>query len=741
MTGITFGGAGITPTPAVNFGYDAVGNRLWMTDGLGRVDYSYDALSQLQWENRQFTNIANPLSADGKYKLSYSYTIGGALKSVTDPFGSTINYTYDSAGELTNVTGTAYAGITNYVTEIQRRAWGATKHLKYGDNVTLDMTYNNRLSPSQYDFKNAAGTRLMGAIYTYHDDGRLGFVDDLREDRFDRLYQYDHVGRVIKAETGYKARGEQYPGNNSKNGPYNHYYGYDEFDHLTSRTGHYWYRESGETYTATYKNNRNETAGWLYDADGRLTQSKVFTSTSGTTPVTQNFTYDAAGQRTDAGKYDGDGRRVQASDGKRYDLRSSALGGNSITEIYSETYELANLRGRKATTFVYVGSEVIAEQYTNYAPSASGVQAIKWVRRDVAQTSVFKAETNPAYVDTEAAQALDIQGVATEVPDYARLQQNQNYYTQHYGSYNYGGSSSGYSSSWGGGMPGNFGTGCAMGGSAMSCSDAVRGFNNGSLVLDPRYHDTRLPNGAHVPMLPLFSPISFFFGSPTGDRSRSAPFAMYIGPINANPGSPPSGPTTTPTTSENQGDPCDVKITSERDKATVAVALGEGTPFNSPGQFPKPQITNESLLPLTEREFRLEAYYMASVITNRFNTGKFATYADVVNEKNKDGKLRFLGAPDGWERLNQLGNNGSEYCERARYIMDALGTIDRHGAAPDIKFWRGVEQQQLSSGRRAFRIGDIRAANTDFMVHDPITKYYDGLPYWTTKGWKTPSRR
>jgi hypothetical protein len=72
---------------------------------------------------------------------------------------------------LSGVTGTTFAGVTNYATEIQRRSWGAVKHVKYGDNATLDTAYNNRLSPSQYDFKNSAGARLMGATYTYHDDG------------------------------------------------------------------------------------------------------------------------------------------------------------------------------------------------------------------------------------------------------------------------------------------------------------------------------------------------------------------------------------------------------------------------------------------------------------------------------------------------------------------------------------------------------------------------------------------
>jgi hypothetical protein len=272
----------------------------------------------------------------------------------------------------------------------------------------------------------------------------------------------------MKAETGYNARGGPYPGNNSQNGPYNHYYGYDEFNHLTSRTGHYWYRESGENYTASYQNNRNQNTGWLYDADGRMTQSQVITRTSSPNSVTQTYTYDAAGQRTDAGKYDGDGRRVQAADAKRYDLRSSLLGGRSVTEIYAETDPEALRRGRKATTFVYVEGEPIAEQSVSYV-SGAPVEDVRWTRRDPAGTSVY------SYDGVSTSQrALDVQGVATEAPDYARLQQNQSYYTQHYSSYNYGGSSSGYSASAGGGMPGNFGSGCTVNGAPWDCNSAMR---------------------------------------------------------------------------------------------------------------------------------------------------------------------------------------------------------------------------------------------------------------------------
>lgn len=182
--------------------------------------------------------------------------------------------------------------------------------------------------------------------------------------------------------------------------------------------------------------------------------------------------------------------------------------------------------------------------------------------------------------------------------------------------------------------------------------------------------------------------------------------------------------------------PCDVQIPDDRARAIVAVALGEGTPFNSAGQYPKPQRTTEAMLPLTEQEFRNEAFYMASVMINRFNTRQYGSYDSVAGDASQ-----FFGYKDGKNRLNQLGNNGDEYCERARHIMDALRWIDQNGPAPDIMFWRGVFQEGKPGNRRAFRQGDTRAANTDFMARSPESRAYRSLPYWTINGWQTPTVR
>jgi YD repeat-containing protein len=88
VTGITYAKPGNSPlpdtvsaVPAVTFDYDDAGNRLLMTDGLGRVDYVHDMWSRLTSETRTFNDFPN-----STYPLNYAYNLAGELKQLTDAF-------------------------------------------------------------------------------------------------------------------------------------------------------------------------------------------------------------------------------------------------------------------------------------------------------------------------------------------------------------------------------------------------------------------------------------------------------------------------------------------------------------------------------------------------------------------------------------------------------------------------------------------------------------------------------
>jgi YD repeat-containing protein len=370
VTGIGYSQqTGIAQTPSITFSYDAVGNRTSMTDGSGSVSYAYDQLSRLTSETRQFNGLS------GTYPLSYSYNLGGELTSITDPTGAVVNYSYDPTGRMTSITGSTFAGITQYATNMQYRAWGAVKSASFGDSTTLSANYNLRLLPTDFSI-----TNTITKHYEYNVDGRLRYSKNNAGDRFDRSYTYDHMGRVIEATSGPKARGEA----DSNFRPYDLSYEYDEMNHLTSRGGRLW---SGQAPSeeSSYSNDRN--ISWQYDADGRLTNS-----------VDTQYTYDAAGSAinvvgqggdlTQTQVFDGDGARTMLSSQQvtptevgtttetktQYFVTSSVV-GRVVTEL--------DQGGQKTRTFVYQGSQILAWQQ-----QSGSTETMAWEHRDISNASV-----------------------------------------------------------------------------------------------------------------------------------------------------------------------------------------------------------------------------------------------------------------------------------------------------------------------------------------------------------------
>jgi YD repeat-containing protein len=339
VTSITYTApSGITNTAPVGFSYDGAGNRTGMTDGFGSMTYNYDTLSRLQWEERSLTNV-------GTFRLTYGYNLAGQVNSLTDPWGAAVAYAHDATGRVTSVTGTG-GGASTYATNMQYRAWGALHHLDYGNSLKLDLTYNNRLQPTEYALKTAGGSTVLGVQYRYtttttstDNDGRVKFSHDLSNSNLDRTYTFDHVGRIQHATSGTL---QSSPGGSYWSGPFDQGYSYDVWGNLNGRT----WRTFG-----------SYASGWQYDADGRLLQS-----TDGGT--TRQYSYDAAGQMltsTETGRsvtlgFDGTGRRVKFVENgtTTYYIGSSVLGGQTISEV--------DQNGAKKRGYVLVGGETVAKQ-------------------------------------------------------------------------------------------------------------------------------------------------------------------------------------------------------------------------------------------------------------------------------------------------------------------------------------------------------------------------------------------
>jgi YD repeat-containing protein len=133
----------IADVPKVEFLYDNVGNRTQMIDGAGTQTYTYDELSRMTSETRTISGVT------GSFTISYGYQLSGKLKSVTDPFGAVVNYNDDKTARTTSITGSNFAGVSTYASDIEYRAFGAVKELTYGSADSSVLSYEFRRPASR----------------------------------------------------------------------------------------------------------------------------------------------------------------------------------------------------------------------------------------------------------------------------------------------------------------------------------------------------------------------------------------------------------------------------------------------------------------------------------------------------------------------------------------------------------------------------------------------------------------
>jgi YD repeat-containing protein len=411
-------------------------------------------------ENRFINGISNPSQpADGAYKISYSYNLANQLQGVTDPFGAQIGYTRNTVGQTTSITGSGFAGVSSYVSNIQYRAWGAPKSATYGNDTSSTTTYNARMQPWQFRLTyNPLGSSIIREDYTYNGDGNLQWLTDLDDTAgsnppatlryLSRGLGYDNVGRVT--------------GGVASSGliPFTQNYGYDAFDNMTSRSGSY-YNYTGQqtpTDTATYTNNRRN--GWNYDADGRVTSNPA-----SSTDDAHSLTYDAAGRMvtnvdyasyttiTYGSGYDGDGKLLFESSqfysySASYIVRSTVL-GDVLTRL--------DQSGNKKITHVPAEGLLFATQETYSSPQ------VIWTQR------------NPPGITEKGKAIYDPLGNYIPFRQFSDPRPAPGSYS----SYAQGGLSASQAN------PDGYAMGCLMDGLPTNCNLAMLLINNGSAARCP----------------------------------------------------------------------------------------------------------------------------------------------------------------------------------------------------------------------------------------------------------------
>jgi len=246
----------------------------------------------------------------------------------------------------------------------------------------VNVGYNARLQLNHFDISGSVANQN----YDYYNDGRMKYVHNTTDIKFDRSYAYDHVGRLSAGASGGLARGD------NTETPYQELFGYDAFSNLNYR-----YTGAQSQFVSydysTYTNNRHN--DWGYDADGRNTDLGG-----------RGYVYDAAGQMTStsgnmltAGDnyisawmnegYDGDGAKAKevATDTAittTYYLTSSVLGGAIVEEL--------NGSGQKQVGYIYAGRQLLAQQTSN---------AVTWKHNSPAGASQYNTLTANSWSHTE----------------------------------------------------------------------------------------------------------------------------------------------------------------------------------------------------------------------------------------------------------------------------------------------------------------------------------------------------
>jgi len=186
-----------------DYAYDAVGNRLTLTDTTGATGYAYDDADRLAsagtvtytWDNNG--NMIGKTTVTGTTYYAYDYE--NRLVAITYTNGLTNTFTYYPDGMRFSLTDTG-GNITQYFLD--------------GPNVVIE-TDDSSVTSARYTSAgtdNWIGIEWGGTTYYYHQDG-LGSVVGLTDasQTVATAYQYDVFG-LIKNQTGSSANPYFYAG-------------------------------------------------------------------------------------------------------------------------------------------------------------------------------------------------------------------------------------------------------------------------------------------------------------------------------------------------------------------------------------------------------------------------------------------------------------------------------------------------------------------------------------------------
>ncbi|MHB8652645.1 MAG: RHS repeat domain-containing protein [Terriglobia bacterium] len=318
-------------TPSVSYAYDQspclgqpscynIGRRTSMVDAAGSEAWSYDPMGRV-WTDQRNTNGVTKT-------FSYAYNPDGTLFSAAYPTGRTITYSYNGAAQPVSAVDSG-SGI-NFATGATYAPPGGLATAALGNccaGLGLNYSYNNRLQPSEMDASNSGG-KIMQLGYSFNagsgNNGNVMSITNWLDSTRTQTFTYDSLNRFASASSP----------------AWSENFGIDPWGNLYNvvATG------GAPGLSVGIDANTNRISGLGYDAAGNMTWDGLY-----------SYAYNAENQQTSAAgvsyTYDGDGKRVEKSNGKIY-----WYGGGSDPKLETD------LSGNNATEYIFFGGKRMARR-------------------------------------------------------------------------------------------------------------------------------------------------------------------------------------------------------------------------------------------------------------------------------------------------------------------------------------------------------------------------------------------
>jgi RHS repeat-associated protein len=356
-------------TPTVTYTYDdstvplSKGKLTKVSSSISETRYtSFDALGRLL-SNQQITDGAT-------YPMSYTYNLAGALVSQTYPSGRVVTNTFDTDGQLSNVSSKANSTATprTYANSFIYTAHGAVSSMRLGNGRFESTQFNSRLQPTQIALGTSANNtglwrvnyelgelQTNGSVDTSKNNGNVAkqtiVVPDVGNNQgftATQTYNYDSLDRLkqVKESVGSETKWQQ-------TFLYDRYSN-RRFDASQTTTLNQQLASNLTNPTADEQNNRfKQQDGYSYDSSGNMTQ-------------------DAFGNRFN---YEADGRTS-----KFFNSSNNTSQPDAVYFYDGESKRVKKVVGSVTTVFVYDAMGKMVAEYSN--ESANSTPTISYTTQD-----------------------------------------------------------------------------------------------------------------------------------------------------------------------------------------------------------------------------------------------------------------------------------------------------------------------------------------------------------------------